>query len=90
MAKYVYPAVFTEENCGYSVNFPNLPNCFTSGQTLEEAIEMAADVLCLTLYEMEQRGDAIPSPVGRQSISLEANEFVNFITCDTVEYRKYL
>lgn len=89
MAKYVYPAVFTEENCGYSVNFPDLPNCFTSGQTLEEAIEMAADVLCLTLYEMEQRGDAIPSPAGRQSIPLEANEFVNFITCDTVEYRKF-
>ena len=30
MAQYVYPAVFTEEDCGYSINFPDLENCFTS------------------------------------------------------------
>lgn len=62
MAKYVYPAVFTEEDSGYSINFPDLPNCFTSGETLGEAIEMAGDILCLTLYEMEQAGTAIPAP----------------------------
>ena len=53
MAKYVYPAVFTQEaEGGYSINFPDLPNCFTSAPTLEEGLEMAADVLCLTLYGM--------------------------------------
>lgn len=32
MAKYVYPAVFTQEaEGGYSINFPDLPNCFTVG-----------------------------------------------------------
>lgn len=31
--KYVYPAVFTPEgNDLYSVDFPDLHNCFTSGQ----------------------------------------------------------
>lgn len=89
MAKYVYPAVFTEEDCGYSVNFPDLPNCFTSGQTLGEAIQMANDVLCLTLYEMEQDGTAIPEPSGIRDISTGDGAFVNFIPCDTVEYRKF-
>lgn len=89
MAKYVYPAVFTEEDCGYSVSFPDLPNCFTSGETLGEAIEMAADVLCLTLYEMEQAGTAIPAPSALRDISVGEKEFVNFIPCDTVEYRKF-
>ena len=57
MAKYVYPAVFTQEaEGGYSINFPDLPNCFTSAPTLEEGLEMAADVLCLTLYGMEEDG----------------------------------
>lgn len=89
MAKYVYPAVFTEEDCGYSSNFPDLPNCFTSGETLGEAIEMAADVLCLTLYEMEQAGTEIPAPSALRDIPVGEKEFVNFIPCDTVEYRKF-
>ena len=45
MAQYVYPAVFTEEDCGYSINFPDLENCFTSAETLGEGIKMANDVL---------------------------------------------
>lgn len=89
MAKYVYPAVFTEEDLGYSVNFPDLPNCFTSGQTLGEAIEMANDVLCLTLYEMEQAGESIPEPSGIRDIPVKEKEFANFIPCDTLEYRKF-
>ena len=89
MAKYVYPAVFTEEDSGYFINFPDLPNCFTSGQTLGEAIEMAGDVLCLTLYEMEQAGTAIPAPSDLRDVPVGNNEFVNFIPCDTVEYRRF-
>ena len=53
MAKYVYPAVFTHEaEGGYSITFPDLPDCATSAETLEEGIEMAADALCLILYDM--------------------------------------
>ena len=89
MAKYVYPAVFTEEDCGYSINFPDLENCFTSGETLAEGLKMANDVLCLILYEMEQSGAAIPEPTSIRDIPVAENEFVNFITCDTIEYRKF-
>ena len=63
MAKYLYPAVFTKEASGYSVNFPDLKNCFTSGETLEEAQNMASDVLCLTLYDLKQDGAALPKQV---------------------------
>lgn len=89
MAQYVYPAVFTEESCGYSICFPDLENCFTSAQTLGEGIKMANDVLCLTLYEMEQAGETIPAPSSIRDIQVGSNEFVNFIPCDTVEYRKF-
>lgn len=89
MAQYVYPAVFTEEDCGYSINFPDLKNCFTSAETLGEGIKMAKDVLCLTLYEMEQAGEAIPVPSALRDVVTEENEFVNYISCDTIEYRKF-
>lgn len=57
MAKYVYPAVFTHEaEGGYSITFPDLPDCATSAETLEEGIEMAADALCLMLYDSRSAG----------------------------------
>ena len=89
MAQYVYPAVFTEEDGGYSINFPDLQNCFTSAQTLGEGIKMANDVLCLMLYEMEESGEAIPAASSIHDIQVGGNEFINFIACDTLEYRKF-
>ena len=89
MAQYVYPAVFTEEDCGYSISFPDIENCFTSAETLGEGLKMANDVLCLMLYEMEQAGEAIPAPSSIREVAVNENEFVNLISCDTVEYRKF-
>lgn len=61
MAKYIYPAVFTpEEDGGYSINFPDIESCYTSAETLEEGLDMANDVLCLMLYDMEENGREIP------------------------------
>jgi predicted RNase H-like HicB family nuclease len=43
MARYLYPAVFDpNENGGYTVTFPDLPGCVTEGDTLDEALQMAA------------------------------------------------
>ena len=89
MLKYVYPAVFTLENDGsYSVEFRDLEGCYTCGDNLEEAIEMAEDVLALVLYEYEADNKAIPEPSERNNIVLSENQFVNFILGDTLEYRK--
>ena len=89
MLKYVYPAVFTLEKDGsYSVEFRDLEGCYTCGDNLEEAIEMAEDVLALVLYEYEADNRAIPEPSERNNIVLSENQFVNFILGDTLEYRK--
>ena len=87
--KYAYPAVFTKEDAGYSVNFPDFESCYTSGETIEESLEMAADVLCLTLYRMEEKGESAPKPSSVASVSVGAQEFVSLILCDTLEYRKF-
>ena len=54
MAKYAYPAIFTKEENGYSVAFPDIDGCFTCGDTLPDAMEMAEDALCLMLYDREE------------------------------------
>lgn len=89
MAKYVYPAVFTKEDNGqYSVVFKDLEGCYTCGDNIEHAIEMAEDVLALVLYGYEIEGKEIPEPSQRESIKVGQREFVNDIICDTLEYRK--
>lgn len=89
MAKYIYPAVFTPEAGGYFVNFPDFESCYTEGDTLEEAMEMADDVLCLTLYDMEEAGQQIPTPSPIKDIQTDGDAFVSLVHCDTIEYRKY-
>lgn len=88
--KYVYPAIFTPESCGYSVRFPDVHNCFTSGEDLADAMEMAEDALCMMLYEAEEAGAPVPaaSTVAAAQAAAGQNEFVSLIACDTIEYRK--
>lgn len=89
MSKYVFPAVFTAEEEGlYSVNFPDLESCYTSGEDLADALKMAEDVLALTLYEYEKQKKPIPKPSDPKEIPVESNEFVNFIAADTLYYQK--
>lgn len=84
--KYVYPAIFHKESSGYSVEFPDLEGCYTSGNSLAEAIEMAEDVLALVLYDKEENNEPIPNPSAIYEI--KTNDIVSLIACDTVEYRK--
>ena len=88
MAKYVYPAVFTSEEKGYSINFPDLEGCFTCGDDLQDGLEMARDALALVLYGYEKEKKIIPKPTERNEIKVEEGEFVNYVMCDTMEYRK--
>jgi len=90
MAKYVYPAVFTKEDNGqYSVHFPDIENCFTGGDDVADALEMAEDALCLMLYDMEQDNKTIPPASNPRDIALEENEFVSIVAVDTETYKRF-
>ncbi|MEG1441709.1 MAG: type II toxin-antitoxin system HicB family antitoxin, partial [Oscillospiraceae bacterium] len=68
MSKYVFPAVFEKEDVGFSIYFPDLETCFTQGNDLEDGLNMANDVLCMTLYDMEVEGAEIPKPTDPMTI----------------------
>ncbi len=58
-----YPARFTpQEGGGFLVEFVDLPDAFTEGQTMEEALFNAAEVLTLTLDGRIDEGLDIPVP----------------------------
>jgi len=88
--KYVYTAVFTSEEDGaYSVYFPDLPGCYTSGDDMTDAVKMAQDALCLWLYDMEQDKKKIPPASNPRNIKTKKNEFTSIIAVDTETYRRF-
>ena len=61
MAKYVYPAVFAPAaEGGYVVTFPDWEGA-TQGDTVAEAIEMAADFLGLAVWTAESNAQEFPA-----------------------------
>lgn len=89
MAKYAYPAVFTpESHGGFSIRFPDLEGCYTCGDDIADGLTMAEDALALVLYGYEKDGRDIPLPSKETDIIISKDEFINFVACDTLEYRK--
>ncbi|MBC7347230.1 MAG: type II toxin-antitoxin system HicB family antitoxin [Clostridia bacterium] len=76
---YVYPAVFTFGEDGISVEFPDLPGCFTCGSDVNEAVQMAKEALALHLYGLEEDGDPLPEPSPPNRIKAEANQAVMLV-----------
>lgn len=57
---YIFPALFTYDADGITVEFPDLPGAITAGDTEEEALLMAKECLELHLYGMEEDKEVIP------------------------------
>lgn len=90
MAKYVFPAVFTKEKSGlFAVDFPDIEGCYTSGESLADALKMAEDALCLMLYDMEENGENIPQPSSIAALQKNPDDVVSLVACDTLDYRKF-
>jgi predicted RNase H-like HicB family nuclease len=85
--KKVYPAVFYPEEEGYSVDFPDLPGCFTQGDDLADAISMAEEALGLYLAVRYDEGLEVLPPSDVSSVNPECG-FVNYIASDPSKYRK--
>jgi predicted RNase H-like HicB family nuclease len=61
--RYIFPAVFyppEQEGLDYCVVFPDL-DVATQGETLQQALDMAKELLELTLYGFEDDGEQIPA-----------------------------
>ena len=90
---YVYPAIFTKEEKngkfnGYSIDFPDVEGCFTQGEDLEDGLFMAEDALALMLNEYELDERPTPTPSKLEDLEVGPGEFVNYIRCDVMRYRK--
>lgn len=90
--KLVYPACFyKEDDGGYSVTIPDLKGCYTQGNTLQEALEMAEDAALGWLLLAIEDGEKIPVANDINDIPLEyPNGFKTLLLLDLGMYsQKY-
>ena len=92
MKDLVYPAIFHKaEEGGFWVEFPDLPGCFTQGETVEEAYNMAGDALFTWLNAYE--GDLI-KPSDIKAIKIKGDDFIRLIKAkpyeseDAIKFKK--
>ena len=81
--KKLYPVVFHLEDEGYSVSVPDMPGCFTQGETIEEALEMIQDAVGLYL-----EGEEIPEATAPEKLEIAMGDFIMMVEYDSVAYAK--
>lgn len=84
---YVFPAIFTYEEDGISIEFPDLPGCLSCADTTEDATKMAKEALALHLYGMEEGNDEIPTGTPINNITLLKNQIPMLIEVYMPLYR---
>lgn len=67
--KYRVDINWSEEDRCYIANIPELPNCITHGETMEEAVAMAKEAAEGYLETLRQEGLSIPPPLAEKNFS---------------------
>lgn len=86
--KYVYSAVFTQVDDGYSVELPDLPGCITGADTMADALAMIEDAGAMWLWDAENHGEEIPAPTPLEDVETGKGQVKSFVLLDTDEYRR--
>lgn len=88
MKKLFYPAIFHKaEEGGFWVSFPDIPECLTEGDDMEQAYEMAVEALGLAITDKIENKEKIPQAAELDKITVEDGVLV-IVEFDLQEYRK--
>ena len=84
---HVYPAIFHKEKDGYWVEFPDLIGCQSSGETIEDTMELAQEALGIYLVSLVEDGTDLPEPTDINLIVSEQG-VVSYVSTDIDKYRR--
>lgn len=85
--KYFYPSEFHKaDEGGFWVSFPDFPECFTQGENIAEAYEMAVDALGLAIEDRIKENN-IPAPTEPDHITLSNDSYLVIVEFDLLDYR---
>ncbi len=86
--RYIYPAIFSYDDDGIVITFPDLPGCISQADDDQEALFMARDAMALWLHYHESENLEIPTPSRPLEIKHEAHQIVNLIDVYMPLYRE--
>ena len=84
--KYVYPAIFEDDDDKIGVSVPDIPGCFTFGDDMAEALLMAEDAIAMMLVQYENDGQSVP--VASSISDIKTDGIVSLVLADTEKWRK--
>lgn len=87
--KYIYTAIFepNEDGTKYYCRVPDLPGCITTGNNLDDAIEMITDAASGWLVVAEDEGNKIPAATPQHKLNIPEHAICSIIRIDTLAYR---
>ncbi|MBQ8231074.1 MAG: type II toxin-antitoxin system HicB family antitoxin [Lachnospiraceae bacterium] len=89
MNKLFYPAIFhTAEEGGFWITFPDIPECITQGDNMQQAYEMAVDALELAITSRIEEHLEVPSASEPHGIIIESGSFCVIVEFDLLAYKK--
>lgn len=89
MNRLFYPALFHKaEEGGFWISFPDIPECLTEGDNMEDAYNMAIDALGLCLTDMEKNNIPFPAPSPVDKITVDSDAVLVVIEFDMLAYKK--
>lgn len=89
MNKLFYPAVFhIAEEGGFWISFPDFPECFTQGDNMQEAYEMAVECLGLGIVSRKEGNETMPQATEADKVKLAENETLVVVEFDMLAYQK--
>lgn len=89
--KLIYPVIITQtDKDSFFVQIPDM-DIATQGTSLENAIDMARDAICLMAVDMEDDGRKFPAPSEMSSLIADyPNGTVTLVDADIDAYRRML
>ena len=87
MDRLFYPAVFHRaEEGGFWVTFPDIPECMTQGDDMQQTYEMAVEALGLAITTMATEKQELPPP--SEPYNADADSFCVLVEFDLLSYKK--
>jgi predicted RNase H-like HicB family nuclease len=74
--------VFKEPETDFWITIPDLPGCFSNGETADDAIANMREAVLLHVETMKERGMELPPPRGEAEILKSENLPAFFKTCE--------
>ncbi len=67
-----YPIIIEKTDDGYYAECPFIDGVYTQGDTYENVVKNLEEVLGMTIADMKERGESVPSVYNKDSLSISS------------------